>query len=102
MWGNHTFPPGKIYIEKNIKKRYVLTQSIEKSFLIDPLNTMQCTVFFYRQHFYKQHRAKIGKKLSKRQTCFWQTYQSRFACVIEKIDHMLYLIDVKMKMILEW
>lgn len=59
------------------------------------------TRFFYRQHFYKQHRAKTGKKLSKRQTCFWQTYQSRFACVIEKIDHMLYLIDVKLKIILE-
>ena len=22
------------------------------------------TLFFYKQHFYKQHQAKIGKKLS--------------------------------------
>ena len=61
MWGNHTFPPGKIYIEKNIKKRYVLTQSIEKSFLIDPLNTMQYTVFFIGNTFINNTGPKLAK-----------------------------------------
>ena len=37
MWGNSTLFHWKKSIEKILKK--ILTQSIEKSFLIDPLNT---------------------------------------------------------------
>ena len=39
MWGNPTFLHRGKSIEKNIEKREILTQSIEKSFLIDPLTT---------------------------------------------------------------
>lgn len=33
------FSTGKNLLKKNIATRYILTQTIEKSFLIDPLNT---------------------------------------------------------------
>ena len=41
IWGNsYTFPPGKIYWKKYSEKiNTVLTRSIEKNFLIDPLTT---------------------------------------------------------------
>ena len=39
MWGNLTLFQKVRSIEKNTKKRSTLTQSIEKSFLIDPLIT---------------------------------------------------------------
>ena len=39
MWGNLTLFQKVRSIEKNTKKRSILTQSIEKSFLINPLIT---------------------------------------------------------------
>ena len=39
MWGNSTLFHQAQSTEKNIEKRYLLTQLIEKNFLIDPLNT---------------------------------------------------------------
>ena len=40
MCGDPTLFHRAISFEKNIEKRYLLTQSIEKSFLIDPLTTI--------------------------------------------------------------
>ena len=39
MWGNPILFHRVKYIGKNIEKKQILTQSIEKSFLIDPLTT---------------------------------------------------------------
>ena len=39
MWITPHFATGQNLLKKNIEKRRILTQSIEKSFLIDPLNT---------------------------------------------------------------
>ena len=39
MWGNSTLFHQAQSTEKNIEKRYLLTQLIQKNFLIDPLNT---------------------------------------------------------------
>ena len=39
MWRNPTLFHRAKSIEKGIEKRYILTQSIKKSFLIDPLTT---------------------------------------------------------------
>ena len=41
MLGNLTLFYGEKFIEISIEKRLILTQSIEKSFVIDLLNTMQ-------------------------------------------------------------
>ena len=39
MWGSPTLFHRVKLIEKNIEKSYILTQSIDKIFLIDPLST---------------------------------------------------------------